>query len=258
MTMPHDYLEFETNPNPYQNNYSKGKTDQHNNVDSWYLWTGLNLRNDNKVGDDFNYGDVPFGNFLSNKFEVITSVMVEPRIFYDADGWYCAAPWVALNMEGEREAEPIYMQSYIGNDNYDPTGGLYNTDYTDSYAGRFYTKYAAGGGGYSKGFHDPDVATVVGIEMTLREAYEATNLPFFHVRFAVDGNSYSIYINAFEVQHEDNAFYSGAYEGGKYFINNMALHGVNYGKKDGTAGTSAEDYDPYRLTYLNPIVREIV
>lgn len=251
--MLHDYVEFKTDPKPNNNNYSVGTAQP--NVDSWYRWNGLSLRNHRLVDDVVTYDEVPFGNFASNKFEIITSVMVEPRIFYDDTAWYCAAPWVALDTE-DHGVLISYMQAYIGNDNYDPLGGIH-TDYTDTYRGRFYTKYAAGGGGYAWGFVDPEVATVVDDTMTLKEAYEATNLPFFHVRFVVIENSYSIYINGFEIQREEDAFYD-TYTNQKYAINNFALHGVNYGRQDGTAGTGAEgDYDPYRLTYLNPIVREI-
>lgn len=92
--------------------------------------------------------------------------------------------------------------------------------------------------------------------MILKEAYEATNLPFFHVRFEVIENSYAVYINGFKVQEEINFFYE-TYNNEKYSLNNIALHGVNYGLEDGTAGTSESTYNPYRLTYLNPIVRDL-
>lgn len=251
----HDYVQFNTAPDPYSNNFSKGNTEPHENPDSWYRWNGINLRNHRLVGGEPVYDGVPFGNFASNKFEIITSVMAEPSIFYKAESWYSASPWVSLDTADHGELIK-YMQAHIGNDNYDPTGGLVHTDYTDTYVGRFYTKYGAGGGGYSYGFFDPDVATVVDSTMTLREAYEATNLPFFHVRFVVIENSYSVYINGFEVQHEDNFFFK-EYDGQKYSINDINLHGVNYGLHDGSAGDGSSVYEPYRLTYLNPIVREI-
>lgn len=255
MTMRHDYVEFTTNPNPYNNNYSVGKTNPGDYNDRWYRWNGASLRNYRKVNDDIVYDGVPFGEFASNSFEIITSVMVEPRVFYNPDSWFSVAPWVALQDE-DHLSKLEYMQSYIGTDNYDPIGGI-NLDRTDNYRGRFYTNYAAGGGGYSWGFVDPGVRTVVGSEMTLREAYEATNLPFFHVRFEVIGNSYSVYINGFKVEYLENFLYED-YTNQKYTIDNICLHGVNYGLKDGTAGTAESEYDPYRLTYLNPIVREIV
>ncbi|MFA5687094.1 MAG: hypothetical protein WCZ47_02610 [Bacilli bacterium] len=261
--MLHDYIEFTTDPKPSNNNYSVGKTDpEQDYADCWYRWNGVSLRNHYLDGEERKYDGLPFGEFASNKFEVICSVMVEPRVFYDVDAWFSVAPWVALNKEGNvgfgdnpEKLEPIYMQSYIGNDNYDPLGNI-RQDRTDTYTGRFYTTFSAGGGGYSYGFVDPDEATLVDGSMTLRAAYAQTTLPFFNVRFLVDGNSYSVYINGLEVLHEEDAFYDN-YDGEKYTIDNMALHGVNYGLKDGTAGDASSEYDPYRLTYLNPVVRDL-
>ncbi|HZJ89941.1 MAG TPA: hypothetical protein VFD05_04675 [Bacilli bacterium] len=254
--MNHDYIEFTTNPQPTNNNYSIGKTDEEQPYnDDWYRWNGVSLRNHRIVDDIWVYDGVPFGNFASNSFEVIISAIIEPSVFYDLDAWFQVAPWVALDEENPEQRSPLHLQTYIGNDNYDPLGGIKSR--TDTYRGRFYTTFSSSGGGYDWGFVDPDVATLVDSEVTLREAYEATNLPFFNVRFEIIENSYAIYINGFKVHYVED-FMFNTYEGQKYIIDSIELQGVNYGLKDGSGGTSESEYEPYRLTYFNPIVREII
>lgn len=158
----------------------------------------------------------------------------------------------------------IWMQSYIGNDNFDPIGGVNLLGRTDTYTGRFFTNFASSDGGVSWGFQDPDETTVVGdATTTLREAYEAINLPFFNVRFVVNLNSYSVYINNFKVYEENEAFYLKAnYTDQTYCLETFELQAVNYGDGIDTDGedpdTIATPLPSYFVAYTNPIVRQVV
>lgn len=262
-----DGFRFMTNPTIDTNNYSIGMTGTHTYSDSWYRWNGISMRNyewDN-VLETKDYANTPKGSFVSNHFEVITTVMVDYDIFYNPNAWFHVCPWVSLATANHEVLPDIgglaYMQSYIGNDNYDPIGGI--KDRTDTYRGRFYTNYVAGGGGYAWGFSDPDVATVVGdSETTLREAYEAINLPIFNVRYVVNENSFDLYINGFHIHHEDDAFYDEPnYTNQEYCIESIEFHGVNYGdgidSDDEGEDTVATPLDGYLVSYTNPVVREI-
>lgn len=260
----HDAIRFETNPTANTNNYSSGQTDGRNNY--WYRFNGVSPRNYALVDGVKDYTLTPKGTFTSNNFEVIISVMVDPNVFYNPNAYYCVAPWVALatadhegfpNGSGTRN---IWMQSYIGNDNFDPIGGLNLLERTDTYEGRFFTNYVYNGTEY--GFQDPDATTIVGGSMTLREAYGTINLPFFNVRFVVEGNSYTVFINGLEVCFHDEAFYdSSDYVGQSFCIEEFTLQGVNYGDGIDSDGegedTIATPLPGYGLAFGNPIVREI-
>lgn len=263
-----DGVQFMTSPTIDTNNYSIGMTGTHTYADSWYRWNGISMRNYeyDKVTETKDYDNTPKGNFASNRFEVITTVMVDYDTFYNPDAWFHVCPWVSLATANHEVLPDIgriaYMQSYIGNDNYDPIGGI--KDRTDTYRGRFYTNYVANVGEYDWGFADPDVATVVGdSETTLREAYEAIDLPIFNVRYVVNENSFDLYINGFHIYHEDEAFYDEInYTNQEYCIESIEFHGVNYGDGIDSDGegedTVATPLDGYLVSYTNPLVREIV
>ena len=266
--LEHDAIRFQTNPTETTNNYSSGTYAGHNNY--WYRFNGVTPSNYALNGEVHDYTATPHGEFVSDCFEVIITVMVDPTVFYDPAAWYCVAPWVALATE-EHAILPdagnyVWMQSYIGNDNFDPIGGLNALGRTDTYEGRFFTNFASGGGGYEWGFQDPDATTVIGDEeTTLREAYEAINLPFFNVRFFVYRNSYTLFINGFKVYHEDDAFYlAGNYTGQKYCLERFELQAVNYGDGVDSDGdgpdTIASPRMPggYGVAYTNPIVRQVI
>ena len=262
-----DGFQFMTNPTIDTNNYSPGTTPPHSDhPDAWYRWNGVSIRNYewDDVLEEKDYSTTPKGTFTSNYFEVITTVMVDYDVFYNSAAWFHVCPWVGLATANHQVLPDIggyaYMQSYIGNDNYDPIGGI--KDRNDTYRGRFFSNYVAGDfpGGY--GFADPDVATVIGdSETTLREAYEAINLPIFNVRYAVDGNSFDLYINGFHIYHEDEAFYLAAnYTDQEYCIETIEFHGVNYGDGNDSDGegpdTIATPLSGYLVSYTNPVVRQ--
>jgi len=263
--LKNDYVTFTTNPTLYTNNYSSGymtdPTETHE--DFWYRWNGVSLRNHALVEGAKDYTSTPFGEFTSNHFSISTTVFVDPAVFYDEDAWFCVAPWISL-ASGEHGTLPdiggyAYMQSYIGSDNIDPVGGI-RTEYGGiSYRGRFFTNYAWNGEDYS--FQDPDATAVLSDpSTTLREAYASVNLPFFNVRFVVTENEYSVFINNYEVYHEDNAFYLAEdYSGQQYCLETMELQAVNYG--DGTLADDGKYNTPlsgYFVGYSNPLVVDIV
>lgn len=265
--LEHSLIHFDTNPTIHTNNYSSGASGGHNNY--WYRFNGVTPRNYALVGETKDYTVTPKGQFTSNNFEVIVSVMVDPASFYNPTKYFCVAPWVGL-ATSEHNGFPdagganIWMQSYIGNDNFDPIGGVNLLGRTDTYTGRFFTNFAAGAGGYDWGFQNPDTTKVIGdATTTLREAYEAINLPFFNVRFVVNLNSYSVYINNFKVYEENEAFYLKAnYTDQTYCLETFELQAVNYGDGIDTDGegpdTIATPLPSYFVAYTNPIVRQVV
>ena len=87
-------------------------------------------------------------------------------------------------------------------------------------------------------------------------------MPIFNVRFAVDGNSFDVYINGFHVYHEDEAFYLNAnYDDQEYCIETIEFHGINYGDGVDSDGegedTIVTPLPGYLVSYTNPLVREI-
>jgi hypothetical protein len=269
VALEHDAIRFQTNPTESTNNYSSGTSGGHANY--WYRYNGVTPRNYAYPSEVKDYNATPKGTFTSNSFEVIVSVMVDPTVFYNPTAFYCVAPWVSLAASNHEPLPDVgnyvWMQSYIGNDNFDPIGGVNLIGRTDTYTGRFFTNFAYEGGGYvgNYGFQDPDTTNVIGDpETTLREAYETINLPFFNVRFVVDHNSYSVYINGFKVYQENEAFYLAAnYVDQGYCLETFELQAVNYGDGIDSDGegpdTIATPIMPggYGVAYINPIVREI-
>ncbi|MFA5236039.1 MAG: hypothetical protein WC399_04290 [Bacilli bacterium] len=263
----HDMLQFMTNPTETTNNYAPGTTPPNTNPDQWYRWNGTSIRNYVLDGETKDYSNTPMGEFSSNNFEVTIAVIVDADIFFDAEAWFHVCPWVGLKAADHSALPDVgegigYMQSYIGTDNFDPIGGIKAR--TDTYRGRFYTNYTANVGAYDWGFANPDTTYLVGSEtMTLRQAYQATDLPIFNVRFVVDDNDYDLYINGFHVYHEDEAFYlEENYLGQEYSLETIEFHGVNYGDGIDSDGegpdTIATPLPGYMVTYTNPIIREIL
>ncbi|MFA5422176.1 MAG: hypothetical protein WC344_05320 [Bacilli bacterium] len=272
--LEHDAIRFQTNPTETTNNYSSGTYDGHPNY--WYRFNGVTPRNYALIDETKDYSLTPKGTFTSNTFEVIVSVMVDPSVFYNPTAYYCVSPWIGLATSSHEKFPDagnnyIWMQSYIGNDNHDPIGGVNLLGRTDTYTGRFFTNYAYEGGGYTGnwGFQNPDEAFVIGDPATsLREAYETINLPFFNVRFAVNLNSYSVYINGFKVYEEFDAFYLAenysTLDPQQYCLETFELQAVNYGDGVDSDGdgpdTIATPIMPggYGVAYTNPIVRTVI
>ena len=98
-------------------------------------------------------------------------------------------------------------------------------------------------------FQNPDTVTVIDDPTTtLREAYEAINLPFFNVVFQISGNTYKIFINGFWV-YTDTILTT--YTDETFSLETFELQAVNYGYADGSPKAG------YAVTYSNPVVKTI-
>ncbi len=239
-----DMLMLATNPTATTNNYSIGDYAGHPN--KWYRWNGLALQNYRDDDGIKNWAATRFGALINDEITIQMTAFVDPGIFYDENESFNIAPWIHIGDESHEDVD--WIQSYMGSDNYDPIGGV-NVERTDTYRGRFFTNHAEHET-YTWGFQDPDETTVVGnSEVTLREAYEANNLPFFNIVFQIDGNSYSLFINGFEVYNEPNYFFD-TYVDQQYSILQIHLQAVNYGTNDPLGQPLA----PYYYGFTNPIV----
>lgn len=253
-TINHSFILEETNPTATSNNYAHGTDINHPHDYSWYRWNGIHLQNASGTIAEPNYDGSPFGNFTSSHFEVQVTAFIDPAVFYDSSKFFCLAPWIHLRGVDHaiiNDGDQSYMQSYIGSDNYDPIGGI-NTDHGSTYRNRFFTNYAWDTGAGTWQFQNPDTTTVIGDPATsLREAYERINLPFWNVRFVVNGNDYSVYINGLKTYEEIGAFYE-TYTDQQYTIHQFCLQAVNYG--DGVGGLLPS----YQFAYSMPQIRQIV
>ncbi|MGI6714111.1 MAG: hypothetical protein ACOX3K_03580 [Bacilli bacterium] len=252
IAMTHNGLSFTTNPTATTHNYS-GETavPPATRANSWYRWNGVTMRNYKLDGENRDYSATRFGNFFSSSFEVSVTAFVDPVVFYDADEWFCVAPWMSLSVQGDARTPRAYLQSYIGNDNYDPLTTV-NTLHQPYWSGRFFTNYtydAADAYPDDYIFQDPDTFTVIDdASTTLRAAYEAINLPFFNVTFQISGNTYKIFINGFWV-YTDTIL--STYTDEAFGIETFDLQAVNYGNADGSPKAG------YAVTYSNPVVKTI-
>jgi len=243
----HDELSFKTNPTATTNNYA-GETivPPAERPNAWYRWNGVSMRNYGGTLETPNYTTTRFGEFYSSSFKISTTAFVDPSVFYDTDEWFCVAPWVSLSASGKPRTERHYLQSYIGNDNYDPLTTV-NELYKPYFSGRFYTNYGYTGSAWE--FQDPDTVTVVDdATMTLREAYEAINLPFFNVTYEISGNTYKVFINGFYV-YTDTILET--YTDETFALETFELQAVNYGNEDGSPKAG------YNVTYSNPVIKTI-
>ena len=172
------FVEIENNPTKDTNNYSRGNHVSSAHDDSWYRWNGRFFSKSDYLGTDFSFGMTIVGNISQiideNKF---FHYNVWPQFTYDG----CTSDIEAYS----------YIQTYIGNDNYEPLGKdatLHPEDpYTkESYAGRFFTDYYNYNGNEDTWeFCDPDTTFIVDGVHTFRQAYEAYDLPFWFIQFDV-------------------------------------------------------------------------
>jgi hypothetical protein len=235
-----DSIFLGTNPTEENNNFSDHPEDR---------WSGVGYHNYRIDYDEIeeeevkNFGVTRFGLFSSNHFTIQTTAMIMPDLFYDEEEWFHISPVIHIADDKQDDfSPPCYIQTFIGNDNRDPTG-----DFDNTFQGRFFANYD-----YDLGeFLDPETTMVVGsADVTLKDAYEATPLPFFNIVIEVMGNNYSISINNFTIQLEENAFYE-VYTGQEVRIESIYLFGVNYGDTDGNP------LDMYSFGFTNPIIKKI-
>ena len=191
------FIEIENNPTKYTNNYSLGAYYKCSDCDynfvsetipsecphchstnvkklnnsSWYRWNGKYFTASEELGTDFTFGMTVMGNY--------DRMVDESKYFH-----YAVWPQFTYGNAKDRP----WVQTYIGNDNYEPLGKDHalrpsDPNVNQSYAGRFFTDY----NWYNEAwqFADPDTVNIAGGSMTFREAYEAFNMPFWHMKFHV-------------------------------------------------------------------------
>ena len=215
----HDLINLENNPLTTTNNYSSGSHGGH--PDAWYRWNGI---------------DLPATDEIGHYFSIHTTIIGNISYMVDSSKYFNYSVWPEVNQKGTASSNG-WSYAFIGNDNYEPLGkdnpGRIITDtYADySYAGRFFTKYDPSLGWE---FADPDVSTTLeeNSTTTLRDAYEAFTLPFWHVEIRILGNFYQTYINGFFVD-ECDLLDESEYDPDKpFYIKRLDLHLVNYGNTD--------------------------
>lgn len=185
VTKEDSFLELENNPTYNTNNHSTGyDTDpkeaheehpEEAHPDAWFRWNGKYFTNSGALGTDFKFGMTIVGN--------ISQVLDETDYFH-------YAVWPQFTYAGDTE-EP-WVQTYIGNDNYEPLGkdGALHADdpyVNESYTGRFFTNYGYYGGHWV--FADPDNELIADGTKTFRKAYEEHPLPYWYLEFHVYLNS---------------------------------------------------------------------
>ena len=218
------FVELENNPTAHTNNYSEGKHDGHTNNDSWYRWNGRYFAHSETLGTNFRLGMTVMGN--------LSQVVNEESYFH-----YAVWPQMGWrNADNELYAnDNTYVQTYIGNDNYDPLG--IKSGSLKGYPGRFFSDY----GWYNEQwmFPNPETTMTMDGKTSFKAAYEKYNLPFWFIEFDFSLNDEnmpicSIYINGFhlfdqEIFEEYDTVNKPGLE-----INSMPMHVVNYGNPDGS------------------------
>ena len=246
------FIEIENNPTKYTNNYSRGNDISTDHDNSWYRWNGKYFTDSKKLGTDFTFAMTVMGDYermVNNDKNFHYAVW--PQFSYGAKKW-----------SEEKQAyigddEQWYM-TYVGNDNYEPLGkdhSLFPDDphVKESYAGRYYADYRyVGPTDYDWAFVDPDQATLIDdSSVTLRDAYNRYNLPFwfmkFHVYLDQDNDPMcDVTINGMLVystwifEHYDTENTPSIY------IHTLPCHVVNYGlDAEATPDSSYKGYFTY-------------
>ena len=195
---------------------------------SWYRWNGRYLNHSDDLGTEFTFAMTIIGEY---------SRMTDPSKYFHYGVW----PQIAYG-DGENYD---YVQTYIGNDNYEPLGkaaALHPDDplVNESYTGRFFSDYGYYDGTYK--FPDPDTTNIAD-GISYRDAYEAYELPFWFVKFHVfldgmDANC-DVYINGMHI-FTQNMFDDYEVSKGPLYIKTLPMHVVNYGID--AQGNPAESY----------------
>ena len=231
------YIEIENNPTKYNNNYSRGHNMSPTNDDSWYRFNGKYFTQSEELGTDFEFGMTIMGNisqavnYYENPFDNFFHFNVWPQFTYGDSN---DAPWV---------------QTYIGNDNYEPLGSANalrpNSGTTYSYEGRFFGRYDYFNDTTWKvdyddptanwRFGNPDVATIADGITTLREAYQRFNLPFWYLNFKVYLNNdneptIDVSINGMLIESYEMFEHYDTVNKPSISILTMPMHVINYGK----------------------------
>ena len=246
------FIEMENNPTNSNNNYSSGSTSGHDNT--WYRWNGKEFKVSEDLGDKFDIHVTIAGNIS----QMVNSYANE------ADNFFHFAVWPEFSKNGENPNNDNWIMTYIGNDNYEPQGAdsanrVHTDHYSDySYAGRFFTRYEYVGeyqGNDDWEFIDPDTNNTVDDSKTLRAAFAANALPFWHVVFSINNGRYSYSINGFEIEsdilfweyndaiNDWDVGYDAATDSTSIY--RFCMQTVNYGNGDRTAAASYKSMFTY-------------
>ena len=128
-TLEDSYVELENNPTVNTNNYSRGNHISASHDDSWYRWNGRYFDKSASLGTHFKFG---------------MTVMGEYSRMVDASKNFHYAVWPQFDY-GNANDRP-WVQTYIGNDNFEPLGRsatLHPEEALtyDSYEGRYFGAY---------------------------------------------------------------------------------------------------------------------
>ena len=246
------FIEMENKPTATTNNYSSGSTSGRAN--SWYRWNGKEFKQSDDLGDKFDIHVTIAGNIS----QVVNSYANE------ADNYFHFAVWPEFSVNGENPNNDNWIMTYMGNDNYEPQGHdganrVHSDHYSDySYSGRFFTRYDYVGeyqGDEDWEFVDPSVAKTADNAVTLQAAYDAFNLPFWHVVFSIDNGSYSVSINGFVIESDiliwayDNSIsdWVNGYDAttDSMSIYRFCMQTVNYGNTDRSPAASYKSMFTY-------------
>lgn len=242
------FIELESRPTRYTNNYSGSeKNEGHANADSWYRFNGQYFTDSQELGTDFTFGMTIAGEYSR---------------FFNEEKLFHYNVWPQFSYGNEND-EP-WVQTYIGNDNYDPLGGTANY----SYQGRFYTNFDMYDENWNVNyanpfdwvpkywtFGNPDQAKIADGSMTYREAYNETKLPFWFLKFHVYLNEEENFEPYVDISINGKLIYS-TYIFDEYdtesrpsiHIHTMPMHLINYGNPDGTTS----DEFKYTGTFTYP------
>ena len=242
------YLELENNPTSTTNNYSPGQSAGHGNKDAWYRFNGKYFTSSGNLGTEFKFGMTIVGDY---------EYMIDQTKNFHYNVW----PQFAY---GNASDEP-WVQTYIGNDNYEPRGKgdpLRPDDpyAQESYAGRFFTNYDWYNSSWvidyddptgKWTFADPDNCKIPDGSMTFREAYQRYNLPFWFLEFHVylDGDNdpmCDIKINGLTIYSSYIFENYDTVNTPDIYIKTLPCHLINYGVDvNGTPDTSYKGYFTY-------------
>lgn len=216
------FLVMENNPTQYTNNYSRGNHISEGNDDSWYRFNGRYFKGSGYIGTEFTFGMTVMGEY---------SRMVDETKFFHYN------VWPQLTYEGAASIDENWIQTYIGNDNYEPLGAehtLFPTDphALESYEGRFFGDYNYHNDKWM--FVDPDEFKIPDESMTLREAYQRYTLPFWFIKFHIyldedNDPKYDIYINNMLIYSDSCFYYYDKVNTPAIGIKTVPMHIINYG-----------------------------
>ena len=247
------FIEIENRPTATNNNYSDGTDPTSGKAYTWYRWNGKEFNysaSQIEHGELYNLGDDfdIYVTILGNISQAINSYAdVEDNYFH-----FAVWPEFSRNMQNPNNSN--WVMTYIGNDNYEPLGKddpnrIHTDTFGDySYAGRFFGRYEYFESISDWEFGNPDVMKTRDDTCTLREAYEAYNLPFWFIKYEARtvGTSFTVdtYINGFWIE-SDELFDDYDKSNESMSLWRWPMYSVNYGDTDRNPAASYKSVFTY-------------